>query len=67
MGGWNVIKINTVTSKNDIEESEALSIVSHLVPIETFVAASPSFVLEQDIHDFIDDTHIWFNTIQCYT
>ncbi len=45
-----------VTSKNDIEESEALSIVSYLVPIETFVSASPSFVLEQDIHGYIDDT-----------
>ncbi len=45
-----------VTSKNDIEESEALSIVSYLMPIETFVSASPSFVLEQDIHGYIDDT-----------
>ena len=44
-----------VTSKNDVEESEA-SIVSYLVPIETFVAASPSFVLEQDIHGYIDNT-----------
>ena len=50
------IKISTMTSKNDIEESEALSIVSYLMPIETFVAASPSFVLEQDIHGNIDDT-----------
>ena len=49
-------KINMVTSKNDIEESEALSIVSYLVPIKTFVPASPSFVLEQDIHGYIDDT-----------
>ena len=56
MGGYNVIKINMVTSKNDIEESEALSIVSYLVPIETFVSVSPSFVLEQDIHGYIDDT-----------
>ena len=45
-----------MTSKNDIEESEALSIVSYLMPIETFVAASPSFVLEQDIHGNIHDT-----------
>ena len=45
-----------VTSKNDIEESEALNIVSYLMPIETFVAASPSFVLEQDILGYIDDT-----------
>ncbi len=44
-----------VTSKSDIEEPEALSIV-YLMPIETFVAASPSFVLEQDIHGYIDDT-----------
>ncbi len=49
-------KNNVVTSKNDIEESEASSIVPHLVPIETFVAASPSFVLEQDMHGYIDDT-----------
>ncbi len=47
-------KISMVTSKNDIEESEAL-IVSYLMPIEKFVAASPSFVLEQDIHGYIDD------------
>ena len=45
-----------VTCKNDIEESEALSIVSYLMPIEAFVAASLSFVLEQDIHGYIDDT-----------
>ncbi len=51
-----MIKIIMVTSKNNIEESEALSNLSHLVPIETFVAASPSFVLEQDIHGYIDDT-----------
>ena len=48
--------MNMVTSKNDIEESEALSIVFYLVPIETFVAASPSYVLEQDIHGYTDDT-----------
>ncbi len=45
-----------VTSKNDVEESEALSIVSYLMPNETFVSASPSFALEQDIHGYIDDT-----------
>ncbi len=45
-----------LTRMNYIEESEALSIVSHLVPIETFVAASPSFVLEQYVHGYIDDT-----------
>ena len=45
-----------VTSNNDIEESEALTIVSYFVPIETFVSASPSYVLEQDIHGYIDDT-----------
>ncbi len=41
---------------SNIEESEALSIVSYLMPIETFVAASPSFVLETNIHGYIDDT-----------
>ncbi len=56
MGGKNAIQINMVTSKNDIEESETLSIVSYLVTIEAFVAASPNFVLEQDIHGYIDDT-----------
>ena len=56
VGRVNVKKNSMVTSKNDIEESEALSIVSYLVPIETLVAASPRFILEQDIHGYIDDT-----------
>ena len=47
MEGYNVIKINLTAKK--ILKNQRLC-VYHLVPNETFVAATPSLVLVQDIH-----------------